>query len=346
MESRRAAAIRAGSGAMTTAPVRVGVLGCAQIVRAVLLDPARVTPQITPVAIASRDPDRAKAYAAEHGLPRAYGDYQSLIEDPDVEVVYNPLPNSLHAEWTIRALQAGKPVLCEKPLASNAAEARQMVNAAEAAGLPLIEAFHYRHHPIAQFIKATLKSGVLGRLRRLESRLKIRGERLQPGNIRFQPELGGGATMDLGAYCINFLRAVADEEPEVTDATPTLLHSQIDVAMRARLTFPGGAEGAFECSHRSDAFEAWVTVEGEHGTLRCDNPFLPAPGAWVTVDVGGESRTTRFDEPSTYVFQARALARVIRDGAPILTPGSDGVGNMGVIDAVYRRAGLAVRSAE
>jgi predicted dehydrogenase len=255
------------------------------------------------------------------------------------------LPNSLHAEWTIRALRAGKAVLCEKPLASNAAEARLMVEAAAAAGLPLIEAFHYRYHPIARFIEATLRTGVLGRLRRLEVRLKIKGERMRPENIRFQPELGGGSTMDLGAYCINFLRACVGEEPQVVAATPTLLHPEIDVAMRARLAFPGGAEAVFECSHKAEAFETWVTVEGEHGALHCDNPFLPTQGVSVTVDVGGESRTTVFDEPPTYVFQARALAQVIRDGAPVLTPGADGVGNMAVIDAVYRKAGLAVRGA-
>ena len=253
---------------------------------------------------------------------------------------------TIRPSWTIRALRAGKAVLCEKPLASNATEARRMVEAADAAGLPLIEAFHYRYHPVAQFIDATLKSGVLGRLRRLETRLTIRGERLRPENIRFQPELGGGSTMDLGAYCINFLRKCVGEEPRVVAATPTRLHPEIDLAMHARLAFPGGAEAVVECSHRSEAFETWVTIEGEHGTLRCDNPFLPTSGVWVTIEVDGERQTRVFDEPATYVFQARALAQVIRDGAPILTPGSDGVANMAVIDAVYRKAGLAVRGAE
>jgi predicted dehydrogenase len=331
---------------MTAAPVRVGILGCAQIVRAVMLEPAKVTPQIALVAVASRDPERARAYAAEHGIARAHASYLALIEDPQVEVVYNPLPNSLHAEWTIRALQAGKAVLCEKPLANNAAEARAMVEAAETAGLPLIEAFHYRYHPIAQLIEATLKSGALGRLVRLEARLKIRGERLRPENIRFQPELGGGSAMDLGAYCINLLRTCVGEEPQVVEAAATLLQPEIDIAMAARLAFPGGAQAVFECSHRADSFETWVTIEGERGTLRCSNPFLPTAGATVTVEVGGGSRTTRFDEPATYVFQARALAQIIRDGAPILTPGADGVANMAVIDSVYRKAGLAIRGTE
>jgi len=325
-------------------PVRVGVLGCAQIVKAVLIDPARVTPEITIVAVASRDAGRAAAYAAEHDIARSYGDYQALLDDPRVEVVYNPLPNSLHAEWTIRAVEAGKAVLCEKPLASNAEEARRMVEAADAAARPLIEAFHYRYHPVAQFICDTLRSGVLGRPRKLAARLNIRGERMAPDNIRFQPELGGGSTMDLGAYCINLLRTCVGEEPAVTAATPTLLSPQIDGAMNVSLAFPGGAAAEFECSHKAERFEAWFTLEGERGTLRCDNPFLPHPGVTVTVEAGGETRTTRFDEPATYVFQARALAKIIRQRAPILTPGADGIANMAVIDAIYRKAGLAPRA--
>ncbi|MBU1374858.1 MAG: Gfo/Idh/MocA family oxidoreductase [Alphaproteobacteria bacterium] len=325
------------------APVRIGILGCAHIVKAVLIDPATVVPEIALVAVASRDADRAAAYAADHGMARSYGDYQALLDDPEVEVVYNPLPNSLHAEWTVRALQAGKAVFCEKPLANNAAEARRMVEAADAAGLPLIEAFHYRHHPVARFIDQTIRSGALGPLRRLEARLNIKSARLTDDNIRFQPELGGGSTMDLGAYCINMLRRCVGEEPTVVAATPTLHSPQIDVSMRATLAFPGGATATFECSHRAEAFETWLVVEGERGTLRCDNPFLPPPGTTVTVETGGQTRTTRFDDPATYVFQARALADVIRNGAPILTPGSDGIANMTVIDAVYRKAGLAMR---
>lgn len=327
----------------SVAPVRIGVLGCAHIVKAVLLDPALVVPDIAIVAVGSRDAAKAAAYAAEHAIARSHGAYQAVLDDPDVEVVYNPLPNSLHAEWTIRALEAGKAVLCEKPLANNATEARRMAEAAAACGRPLIEAFHYRYHPVARFIDQTIRSGALGRLRRLDVRLKIKSARLTDDNIRFQPELGGGSTMDLGAYCINMLRMCVGEEPVATAATPTLHSPQIDVAMQATLAFPGGAVATFECSHRADAFETWLVVEGERGTLRCDNPFLPPPGIEVTVEADGQIRATRFDDPATYVFQARALVDVVRHGATILTPGSDGVANMAAIDAVYRKAGLAMR---
>jgi predicted dehydrogenase len=322
--------------------VRWGIIGTARIAREAFV-PAVAAAGGVVTTVAGRDLARASEYAAQTGIGRAVQGYQALIDDPDVDALYVPLPNALHAEWTIRALRAGKAVLCEKPLASNADEARRMVEAADAAGLPLIEAFHYRYHPVAQLIGGALRSGVLGRPRKLAARLKIRGELMTPDNIRFQPELGGGSTMDLGAYCINLLRMCVGEEPTVTAATPTLLSPEIDIAMHVSLAFPGGAVADFECSHKAERFETWFTLEGEHGSLRCDNPFLPQRGVTVTVEAGGEAGATRFDEPATYVFQARALAKIIRGRAPILTPGADGIANMAVIDAIYRKAGLAPR---
>jgi predicted dehydrogenase len=328
-------------------PVRVGVLGCARIVKGVVIDPAREAGDIAVVTVGSREAARAEAYAAEHGIPRAFGSYQAVIDDPQVEVVYNPLPNSLHAEWTLRALAAGKPVLCEKPLASNAEEARRMVEAADAAGLPLIEAFHYVHHPVWRLIADTLHAGEIGRPLRLTASLKIARERLAPDNIRYQAGLGGGATMDLGAYAINALRRCVGEEPQVVEATPELHGPGVDRAMRARLAFPGGAEATFEASLANEGgYESGLRIEGERGTLTCDNPFLPRAGTTVIVEAGGGRQMARFDEPPTYTFQARALKAVIREGAPVLTPGADGVANMAVIDAVYRQAGLDPRAME
>ncbi|MET0272491.1 MAG: Gfo/Idh/MocA family oxidoreductase [Phenylobacterium sp.] len=328
-------------------PVRVGVLGCAQIVKAVAIDPARHDGAIVVVAVGSRDAGRARAYAAEHGVPRAHGDYQAVIDDPEVEVVYNPLPNSLHAEWTLRALAAGKAVLCEKPLASNADEARRMADAAESASLPLIEAFHYVHHPVWRLIEATLRSGEIGRPLRLHATLKLARERMKADNIRWKAELGGGATMDLGAYAINALRRCVGEEPQVLEALADLHGPGVDRAMRARLGFPGGADATFEASLSDDGgYASGLRIEGERGVLTCDNPFLPRAGTMVVTESGAGRQMVRFDEPPTYTFQARALKAVIRDGAPVLTPGSDGIANMAVIDAVYRKAGLDPRATE
>ena len=325
-----------------SAAVGWGVAGCGWVARDHALPALAATPGARVVALHDRDPGALARVPVD---APAHADLGAFLATPGLDAVYVAVPNAAHREVVEAVAAAGKAVLCEKPLASNAHEARQVVEAALAAGRPLIEAFHYRHHPVAKFVEATLRSGALGRLRRLDARLKIGSDRLAPDNIRFQSELAGGATMDLGAYCINLLRLCVGEEPSVEQATPALFGPGVDLAMEAQLQFPGGAQATFACSLGAERFETGLTVEGEHGALHCDNPFLPRPGASVRVDVGGESRTTRFDEPATYVFQARALARVIRDGAPNLTSGTDGIANMEVIDAVYRKAGMQPRRA-
>jgi len=323
--------------------VRIGVLGCARIVQQALIDAAAQVPEAEIVAVASRDGGRADAFAKTHGIPQSFSGYEALLASDDVDVVYNPLPNSLHAPWSIRALEAGKAVLCEKPLASNAEEATAMLAASRLAGRPLIEAFHYRHHPAAQFIAAKVRSGELGRLRRVAAVLDIPGRLLSADDIRFQNDLAGGATMDLGAYCINILRLVAGAEPAVTRASASITSPGIDGAMQGELHFPGDVEGAFECSLIHDTLVARLSIEGERGSLVAENPFLPQMGNSVSVTVDGAEQTERFDRTATYVFQLRSLVEVIRNGADSPTSAADGVANMAVIDQVYRKAGLSPR---
>ncbi|ODT89924.1 Gfo/Idh/MocA family oxidoreductase [Phenylobacterium sp. SCN 70-31] len=325
--------------------VRIGVLGCARINKAAVLDAAVEVPGLEVAAVASRDAARAADYAARHGVARSYGAYEALLADPDIDVVYNPLPNSLHAEWSIRALEAGKAVLCEKPLASNADEAGRIVEAAGRAGRPLIEAFHYRHHPVAALILETVRSGALGRLTHMRAAMKVPGGLLAADDIRFQLALAGGATMDLGAYGLNLMRWVAGAEPQVAEARAELAAPDVDAAMHARLIFPGGLTGELDCALAASEFEAGLTVEGERGRVHAVNPFLPQRGHSVTIETGGEPVVHRLDRTSTYVFQARHLVEVVRDGATIRTPGEDGVANMAAIDAVYRAAGLNPRGA-
>src|SRR5258708_15830292 len=203
-------------------PIHIGILRAAAIGPMGLIHPARSVPEPQVVGVAARDPERARAYAKKHRLPRVFESYEALLADPDIDAVYNPLPNSLHAEWTIRALRAGKHVLCEKPFSANAEEAERMAQAATETGLVLSEAFHFRYHPLATRIKAILASGELGSLRHVE------GHMCYPlplfNNIRWRLDLAGGATMDAGSYPINFVRFVAGEEPEVT-AAHAFLHS-------------------------------------------------------------------------------------------------------------------------
>ena len=324
-------------------PVRIGVLGCARITKAALLDVRGKALEIEVAAVASRDGARAAAYAAQHGIDRSYGSYDALLADETLDAIYNPLPNSLHAEWSIRALEAGKAVLCEKPLASNAAEAQSIVDAAERTGAILVEAFHYRYHPVAGLIADVVRSGVLGRIRMLDAGLRIPGSLLKADNIRFQNDLAGGATMDVGAYCINALRLFAGAEPAVMRADATLFAPGIDGSMTADLVFPGDVAARFDCSLQAEALSAWLTITGEDGELKAQNPFLPQMGHAVTVHAKGGDTTATLDSTPTYVYQARAFADIVRRGAPVLTTGADGVANMRVIDDVYRAAGLTPR---
>lgn len=323
--------------------LRIGILGCARIAKRALIDVAPLVPEIEVAAVASRDRRRGEAFAQAHGVPTAYGDYEALIADPSLQAIYNPLPNSLHAEWTIRALQAGKAVLCEKPLAANAGETRRMAEAARTTGRPLVEAFHYRYHPMGIFIADLMRSGRLGALRTIDAGLNIPGAMVPKDDIRFERDLAGGATMDVGSYCVNALRLVAGEEPLVEEAVAQEMKPGVDGAMQARMRFPGGAVGTIQASLTAAELGAWLNVEGEAGRLSINNPFLPQMGHRLVLDLDGARTEQGFDRTPTYVFQAREFARVVVDQAEIRTTAEDAVANMEVIDAVYRAAGLGPR---
>jgi predicted dehydrogenase len=277
--------------------------------------------------------------------PGAYPSYEALISDPEIELVYNPLPNSLHCEWSIRALRAGKAVLCEKPLAANAAEAARIAETARSTGRPFMEAFHYRHHPVADRIRDIVGSGALGALRSVEARFLVPPRWVGPENIRLRFELGGGAAMDPGCYCVNLLRMIVDEEPLVVGASAILATGDIDVAMEANLRFPGGCIGRIACSlnHPANHWEMALEVLGEHGTLEVINPFLPHAGHAIRLSVDGRSTSEELDRTSTYACQLRETVRVMREGAPIRTTAEDGVATMRVVDDIYRAAGMRLR---
>ncbi|HEY7358779.1 MAG TPA: Gfo/Idh/MocA family oxidoreductase, partial [Ktedonobacterales bacterium] len=200
--------------------VRIGVLGAARIAPSAIVKPARKLPQVTLSAIAARNPQRASAFASKHHIPRVLASYDELIADPDLDAVYIPLPNGLHYAWTLKALAAGKHVLCEKPFAANAAEAEQMVAAAEGSGRVLMEAFHYRYHPLGQRMKEVVTSGQLGKIQHIETWMCFPLPLFN--DIRYRYDLAGGALMDAGCYAVNMLRWLAGTEPEVTSAEARL----------------------------------------------------------------------------------------------------------------------------
>jgi predicted dehydrogenase len=327
--------------------LRFGILGCARVAGYALIDPARRNPEVVVAAVASRSLERARTFAAQHGIGKAYGGYEALIADPEVDLVYVALPNGLHCEWSIRALRAGKAVLCEKPLAANAEEAARMAAAARSAGRPLIEAFHFRYHPVAGRIREIVRSGVLGTLRSIEARFLIPARFVGPDDIRLKYELAGGAGMDLGCYCVNALRMVAGAEPTVERAAAVLASPDVDVALEADLRFPGGCAGRIACAfnHREDRWQAVLKVVGECGELEVINPFLPHAGHSIRLTRDGRGEAEELDKSSTYDWQLGELVRALRDNLPIRTPADDGVANMRVIDDIYRAAGMRTRGA-
>ena len=322
--------------------LRIGCLGAAKIAPDALIKPAAGSERAEVVAIAARDPERARAFADEHGIAQVDVSYEALIRNPNVDAVYNPLPASLHAEWTLKALAQGKHVLCEKPFAANAAEAEQMVAAASESGLVLLEAFHYRYHPLMDRILEVLASGVLGDLYQIKGAFCVSIPDLD--DIRYDPSLGGGATMDLGCYAIHWCRLAAGTEPTVLRAEAREDPAGIDVTMTAELRFPEDLHCKVHCSMAADVgFQAFLQVTGTKGELRADNPIVPHFGHKLSVTIDGTEKAEQIDGRTTYDHQLEAFVAAVLDGEEQPTGGQDAIANMRAIDAIYRAAGMEPR---
>ncbi|MEZ4737434.1 MAG: Gfo/Idh/MocA family oxidoreductase [Caldilineaceae bacterium] len=275
-------------------------------------------------------------------MPQVYDSYAALLADPTIDAIYNPLPNNLHAEWSIRALAAGKHVLCEKPLAANAAEAEAMAQTAEQTGLVLMEAFHTIYHPLAARMKAIIDSGELGKLRHVDVQFCTLLWRWW--DIRLRYDLAGGATMDLGCYAIRLLRFLTGAEPEVIRAQVRCAAPQVDRWMTANLRFPGELTGSFTCAFWSHKLiRITARIVGEAGEMRVLNPILPQLYHRLRVHTAAGMRTEHHPGDSTYTYQLRAFVEAVQGKSTLPTDGRDGVANMRVIDAVYAKAGLQPR---
>jgi predicted dehydrogenase len=325
-------------------PLRIGILGAARIAPMAVVRPARDVPGATIAAVAARDGARARRFAAKHGIESAYGSYDELIADRSLDAVYVPLPNGLHRQWAIRALDAGKHVLCEKPLAANAVEAREMAAAATRNDRVLFEAFHYRYHPLARRMREIVCSGELGRIRHVEATFCVPIP--IPGDIRYRYDLAGGATMDTGCYAISLVRLLAGAEPTVVAADALLSSPQVDRRMEAELRFADGRSGRILCSMFSRTLlKAQAIVRGDDAEMRVTNPVAPHLFHRLRVKGRDGHRVERLDGDATYTHQLRAFVAAVRAGEPFETGPADAVANMEVIDAVYRSAGLRVRGA-
>jgi predicted dehydrogenase len=321
--------------------LRIGVIGAAKIAPMALIRPAAKLAGVTVAAVAARDPHRAADFATKHKVTTVHTSYAELLADDTIDAVYNPLPNALHAEWTLKALAAGKHVLCEKPFTSNESEAREVAAAAAKSGLVVMEAFHYRYHPLAEKMRAIAHDGRLGEIRDVRTWMWFPLPKFS--DIRYSYPLGGGTTMDC-CYAVHALRLVGPGEPTVTAATPTLRTPDIDRAMEVDYSFPGGATGhssASMWSHRLLRFS--VRVTGSRGEMRVTNFIAPQYFNRLSVKVAGSKTTERVGGEASYSAQLRAFVAAIRDGGPVLTPPEDAIITMRLIDDIYRAAGMPLR---
>lgn len=325
-----------------TKPLRIGVLGAARIAPLALVAPAKDSADVVVAAVAARDTARASSFAAKHGIASVRGDYDALIADPDIDAIYNPLPNGLHGRWTRAAVGAGKHVLCEKPFTANASEAREVAELAANSDRVVMEAFHYRYHPLALRVEEIIASGELGALERVEAALCFPLPKFS--DIRYDYVLAGGATMDAGCYAVHMVRTFGGSTPEVVSAHAKLRDRQVDRAMTAELRFEGGHSGRIHCSMWSSRLlRISARVVGEHGELRVLNPVMPHFFHRLAVRSANGKRVERFGRRPSYAYQLDAFAGAVLRGEPVKTTPEDAIENMTVIDAIYRAAGLPLR---
>jgi predicted dehydrogenase len=324
------------------APLRIGVLGAARIAPLALIKPAKDNADVVVAAVAARDGSRARAFAAKHGIARVHESYGALIADPDLDAVYNPLPNGLHGKWTRAAVAAGKHVLCEKPFSANAAEAREIADLAAKSDRVVMEAFHYRYHPLALRTEQIIASGELGKLERVEAALCFPLPKFS--DIRYNYSLAGGAMMDAGCYAVHMARTFGGSTPEVVSAQAKLRDPQVDRAMTAELRFAEGHTGRVRCSMWSSRLlEITAHVVGERGEVRLFNPVTPQFFHRLSIRSSDGKRVERFPRRPSYAYQLDAFAGAVLRGEPVKTTPADAVENMTVIDAIYRTAGLPLR---
>ncbi|KAF8967633.1 hypothetical protein BDZ97DRAFT_1802513 [Flammula alnicola] len=347
-------------------PLKFGILGAANIAPPALILPARSHPEVVVYAVAARSLQRAQAFAKKHGIEKAYEGYQALLDDPDVDVVYNALPNALHYEWTMKALAAGKHVLNEKPSADTAEETRKMYEFAEKKGLILLEAFHYRFHPALKRAKAIIDSGELGAVKNITVNMILPKGPVGVDDIRFDYSLGGGAMMDMGCYAMNCVRYMSSSEPTSVVATshvafvpksaPASYVKNVDRRMEATLGLPKDVTATIVCDLGVPPTFGFIpkmpkigfTMDCELGSLEMYNHVIPTLYHSITVKIkGGHTRVEKVYKGKegkgeewwlTYRYQLEALVDRIRGREPEtwLTK-EDSVANMEWIEKVYEK---------
>lgn len=322
---------------MSDRELRWGVISTANIGRWAVNPAIQASSNGELVAVASRTASGAKAFAETSQIPRSYGSYEALLAADDIDAVYIPLPNSMHRKWTIRAAEHGKHVLCEKPLALTAEECVEMQAAADANGIKLMEAFMYRFHPRTTRVVEMVRSGAVGEPHVVRSAFTFR--LTKPDNIRLQPELGGGALMDVGCYCVNISRTLVGSEPLEVQALAEWGPSGVDTQMAGTMRFAGGLLAQFDCALTLERREDYE-IAGTDGYLRVPAAFLPGTG-----DVQIHQHHGR-DDPEThtvsgadeYLLMIEHFADCVLNDLPLRYDTAEATRNMRVIEALYRSA--------
>lgn len=321
-----------------TSKIRWGILSTAGIGRKRVIPAMKLANNGEVAAVASRDLDKAKAFAAELGIPKAYGSYEELIADPEIDAIYNPLPNSQHARWSILCAEAGKPVLCEKPLASFTAEAQKMVDAFTSRGVPFTEGFMYRFHPQAVKVKELLDSGTIGTFNTMSASFtfKIADE----NNIRLSKELAGGGLMDVGCYCINVMRFMTGEEPIAAKAIADFgAKTGVDERLVGILQFPSGVLGHFDCGLRVQHLHSYE-LRGTDGRIQVEKGFTVQPNEEPIIRIwrGDQYEEIKMPAVNHYTLMAEDFADALLNNRPPRFSPQDGVANMRVIDMLLQDA--------
>jgi predicted dehydrogenase len=327
-------------------PLRLGILGAARIAPFAVIRYARKLEGVEVAAVAEeyQSAERLERYARKHRIAQTYRAFDELLANPSIDAVYLPLPISLHAHWCIKAIEAGKHVLCEKPFAANAVEAERVLDASRGTNLVVAEAMHFRYHPLVDRVRQIIRDGEIGSIERIDASLSAY---LPFDDFRFHYETGGGGTIDMGCYPIGFIRAVTGEEPTVVGAEAGLHGTLIDRWMRARMRLPSGGDVRLFVGMRCrKLLSVSMGIEGSRGSIRILNFIKPELYHRLTVQSASGRRTERVPGSSTYRAQLEAFVEAVRTGTQPVTTVADAVGNARVIDAVYLAAGLPVRGDE
>jgi D-xylose 1-dehydrogenase (NADP+, D-xylono-1,5-lactone-forming) len=304
-----------------------GLLSTARINRA-LIKPLRASKRTRLLAVASRGISSAESYAREWAIPRAHGSYEALLADPEIDVIYNSLPNHLHAEWTIKALQAGKHVLCEKPLALSLDEVDAMIRTSQESGNVLAEAFMYRHHPQTLKVKELVDGGALGKLQLIKGAFTFTLDR--EGNYRNYKEMGGGSIWDVGCYPISYARMLAGEEPVEVSGWQVEGAGGSDESFIGQMRFDGGIHAQFDSGFKSPS-RAHIEIVGTEAVLDIPNPFKPGGKSDMVLRHGDGAETIKIKGQELYLGEVEDMCDAVLTGKPSRIPLSDSRGNIAAI---------------